>query len=257
MSRYNRIKVYKDGSWVNPTRVRVYNNGWIDLGAADSYVKTKMAVYKNGVKYAATCDRVDTTVVTDQYSSGKFSLLPASGYCYCPQSSSYGGHNFNFNCTIRKTADVDQVIFHTYHKTNTKDFFKITWQADGKIRVDADYSSGTTRTFTSSNAVKAGTWVNLRVYANKDSYNCYIVFNGTTTSKTLYSSFITTGAVNYVGDTYINFKNTLTVTGVKYGPTAYTASFNASTESAETSSHTAITNVKDTRVDVSYTPSPV
>ena len=253
MGRYDYIKVYKDGTWVTPTRLRVYNNGWLDFGAADSTIKNNLYAFKSSnVKVAMLANRVDTTTTLDSYIKGKFSLLPASGYCYCPKSTDYGSHAFNFNCTIRKTSDVDQVVFHTYHKSNTKDFFKITWQADGKIRVDADYSSGTTRTFTSSNAVKAGTWVNLRVYANKGSYNCYIVFNGTTTSKTLYSSFITTGAVNYVGDTYLNFKDTLTVTGVKHGPTAYTASFNASTEEAETAQHTALTRVVDTQTVTSY-----
>lgn len=250
MGRYDKIKVYNEGVWTTPSRIRVYNNGWLDLGLQDSLVTTALNVYSEDVLKRVTLNRIDTTVVTDKYAVGPFSVSPAAGYCFCPTSSSAGEYNFNFNCTVRKTSATDQRIFYSGNGYDD-DFIDITWLANGKIRVQGAYN-GNVKTLTSSNAVGINTWVNLRVYANKGSYKTYIVFNGVTTSTSFYVAFINKSVTNKIGTSYLHFKNTLTVTGVSYTKGALTASFNASTVSGTAGSYVGVTHKEDTRVDTTY-----
>ena len=45
MGRYDKIKVYNNGSFVQPKRIRVWNNGsWLDLGSNDSDNKRSLYV---------------------------------------------------------------------------------------------------------------------------------------------------------------------------------------------------------------------
>ena len=250
MGRYDKIKVYNEGVWTTPSRIRVYNNGWLDLGLQDSFVTTALNVYSEDVLKRVTLNRVDATVVTDKNAVGPFSVSPAAGYCFCPTSTSAGEYNFNFNCTIRKTSATDQRVFYSGNGYDD-DFIDITWLANGKIRVQAAYN-GNVKTLTSSNAVGINTWVSLRVYANKGSYKTYIVFNGTTTSGSLLAAFINKSVTNKIGTGYLHFKNTLTVTGVSYTKGALTASFNASTVSGTAGSYVSVTHKEDTRVDTTY-----
>lgn len=251
MGRYDKIKVYKDGAWSTPSRIRVYNNGWTDLGLQDSFVTSALNVYSDNVLKRVTLNRVDTTVVTDKYAAGPFSVSPASGYCFCPTSSSAGEYNFNFNCTIRKTKATDQRVFYS-GSGYSNHFIDITWLANGKIRVQGAYD-GNVKTFTSSNAVGINTWVNLRVYANKGSYKTYIVFNGVTTSTTFYVGFINKSVTNTIGTNKLHFKNTLTVTGCSYTKGALTASFNASTASGTAGSYVGVPHKEDSYIQTDYT----
>lgn len=237
MGRYDKIKVYNNGSWHTPNRIRVYNNGWKDLGTADSYNTSSLNV-RNGNSFArATLNRQDYTTVTDRYASGTFKLLPANGFCYCTKSSSAGNWDWYFRCTIKKTTNTEQNIFWAgstnYNPSNPgSNYVQIKWLADGKIRVGvSDGYGGGSHSLTSSNSVLAGNEVYLNVYVNAGSRTMYIVFNGVTTSGSMGSAFSISNSWNQVGDANMIFKGTLSAAGVKYSKQPKSVSFDVSTAS--------------------------
>lgn len=263
MGRYENIKVWDGSSWRTPTQIKVYRSGWQDLGTATSDSTRPLYVYKESehILKRATLNRRDYTTVVDQYATGRFTLTPASGYCYCTDSSSTTNYKWDLNITIRKTDNVDQWVFQCGTKTKKTDtnitgttYIKVKWLANGKIEVTGRWKGNTVDTITSSNAVMAGTWATLHIYSNKsDNGKCYIVFNGVSKQGTNNNYFQISDAYTVVGDTKMQFKNTFSVQGCKYRPAAVTCSFNASTASndgsgsntykgvthyAETQSHT-------------------
>ena len=179
MGRYDKIKVYSSGAWHTPSRIRVYQNGWQDLGTFDSYNTKTMKVRSGSSFQRCTLNRRDQTVVTDRYAKGRFNLLPSSGYCRCSKSSNAGNYNWYFRATVEKTTDTDQYLFYcgTGGSPNSpgSHYARITWLANGKIRVESCYN-GSVSSMTSSNAVMKDTQVYLNVYSNKGSYTNYIVF---------------------------------------------------------------------------------
>lgn len=226
MGRYNKIKTYYNGSWRTPNRIRVYNNGWQDLGTNDSY-NTKTMKVRNGNSFVrCTLNRQDTTSITDRWANGSFSLLPANGYNFCPIIFGYNyGAPWYFRATIRKTASVNQNVFYSGYGSS---YIQVVWLADGKIQVTTAYGGGSS-TVTSSNSVGINTDVYLNIYANELSNTLYIVFNGVTTSGTVNYTFLDARATNIVGDTYMQFRNNLSAKGASHDTDyRYTASFDAS-----------------------------
>lgn len=225
MGRYDKIRVYHDGQWKQPTQCRVYyNNAWQDLGTNDSYNTRSLYTLKNGNYVRATLNRQDYSVVTDRWAQGSFSLLPASGFCFCPKSSNAGNYNWYFRATIRKTSDTDQQIFRCGASNS---YIRILWKADGHIQVTSSYN-GTAYSMTTSNAVGANNTVYLNVYANKGSYTTYVEFNGVTTSGNLSASFRINNATNQVGDSAMQFRNNLSAAGVNGSGSTYSVSFDTS-----------------------------
>lgn len=223
MGRYEKIKVYNGSSFVKPSRIRIYNNGWQDIGTDTSYSTVPMYVRKaDGSNARATLNRRDYTVVDDQYASGAFNLLPASGFCFYTANAGW-----YFRATIYKESDISNQIF--YCGTGTTSYIKIVWNANGTVTVSVRYNNSTIYSVTSSNAVTAGNYVYLNVYAAKGSTKVYVVLNGVTTSATLYNQFIVTSATNVVGSTGMRFKDTLSASGAKYPSNTYSVSFNTTT----------------------------
>lgn len=257
MGRYDKIKVYHNGTWKTPTQCRVYANGaWQDLGTATSYNTKSMYVRKNGSSVRATLNRRDQVVVTDRWAEGRFYLLPASGYCRCSQSSGAGAYNWYFRAYVEKTTNCDQYLFYCGTGGNPSSpgqhYVRVTWLSDGRIRVDASYS-GTVRTMYSSNAVGANTNVYLNVYSNAGSYSCTIDFNGVTTTASVGTSFRYNGSTTTVGDTYTKIRGTLSAAGVDGSGYTHSCSFNAATASgSDGSQYSGVTHRESTRTDVYY-----
>ena len=256
MGRYDKIKVYSSGAWHTPSRIRVYQNGWQDLGTFDSYNTKTMKVRSGSSFQRCTLNRRDQTVVTDRYAKGRFNLLPSSGYCRCSKSSNAGNYNWYFRATVEKTTDTDQYLFYcgTGGSPNSpgSHYARITWLANGKIRVESCYN-GSVSSMTSSNAVMKDTQVYLNVYSNKGSYTNYIVFNGVTTSAALYGTFRYNGCTTTVGDTDTKIRSTLSAAGVDGGGNTYSCSFDASTVSGtDNSRYKNVVHEETTRIDTYY-----
>lgn len=217
MGRYDKIRVKTDSSFVQPRQIYVKrpNGLWADLGDNNSYVTTPMYTKNSyGAFIRATLNRKDTTKYTNTgatYSTGSFQLLPTNGYCYQPLSTNYPTYSCDcyFRATVRKTEDVDQVIFHTYRSGVGQ--LKIVWKASGHIEVTTQYNSST-YTLVSSNAVGKDNWVDIdyTVYRGNTGVQ-RLTFNGVLTTKTGTGTFLSTGPTNVVGDTYIQFKDTMSV----------------------------------------------
>ena len=253
MGRYNKIKTYYNGSWRTPNRIRVYNNGWQDLGTNDSY-NTKTMKVRNGNSFVrCTLNRQDTTSVTDRWANGSFSILPAAGYCFCPilYGTNYGAPWY-FRCTMRKTAAVDQNIFYCGNGTS---YLQIIWRSDGKVQVSVNYG-GYNYTLVSNNSVSINTDVYLNVYANVLSNVIYIEFNGITTSgsNSNYISFLDGRATNVVGDTYMQFRNNLSAAGCSYDTDyRYSVNFNTSYASGtDNSQYTGVTHKETTTTETTW-----
>ena len=255
MGRYDKIKVYNNGSWVQPNQIRVYNNGWQDLGTNSSYNTKSLQVRKNNAFVRATLNRRDEQVVTDRWAEGRFKLLPASRYCRCSNNSSGTlRYNWYFRTTVEKTTDSEQYLFYCgtggSPESPGKHYVRVTWQSNGKIRLDAAYD-GNVKTLTSSNAVGKNTPVYLNVYSNAGSYNAYIVFNGVTTSGKVASSFMYNGCTTTVGDTYTKIRNNLAAAGVDGSKNTGSCSFNASyANGTDNSQYKGVTHRESTRTDV-------
>lgn len=238
MGRYDKIKVYNGSNFVKPSRIRVYRDGaWRDLGLDDSSNTAPMYVRKNNAFIRATLNKQINTHYLEAYTIGQFKILPEDRWGVNPTK-----YAWNFQGTIEKTVNQDVHVFKSNATTNTS-HLTITWLADGRIRIQAKttYGSGTTGTTYSSNAVMAGNKVNLRVYWNKGSTTCYIVFNGVTTSKAFHYAWEVSKSTNLVGDTRLKFYGTVSVTGVKYSNIVTTTTFNASsTNAADTSKRTSL-----------------
>ena len=75
MGRYDKIRVFKDGSWRQPSRIYVRKNGgWLDLGTNDSNITTPLNVRKNGAFVRATLNKNVYTVNGDSYVKNQFKL---------------------------------------------------------------------------------------------------------------------------------------------------------------------------------------
>lgn len=250
MGRYDKIKVYHNGTWKTPTYCRVYRNGsWLDLGSDTSYNTKSLYTYKNNNYVRATLNRQDVTTVTDRWIQGSFSLLPANGFCCCPKSDSPGNFNWYFKATIKKTTDTEQNVFRC---GVTNSYVQIKWLADGRIRVTLSWS-GNPKTLTSSNSVMAGNSVYLDVHWNKGSYTCYINFNGVTTTGNVTSAFAVSNSTNTVGDTNMQFRSTLSCSGIKYLNNIIAVSFNADTASgSDNSQYTGVNHQEATTTTTNY-----
>lgn len=258
MGRYDRIKVYHNNQWKTPNQIRVYNNGsWVDLGTNDSWVGSNNGNYNsryqmflaNGTR--VTKYRKDTTTVTDQHTEGTFSLLPASGFCWCPSTG--GAANFYFRCTAKKTTDAAKRLFYCGAGGS---YVEIWWEADGRLKFVASYDYSPHYAY-SINAVGANQYVYINVYSNGGSNQININFNGVTHSEVQYGQFYISNATNVVGDANICFKDNFSCCGCKWewnnSKSIHAVSFNASTASgSDGSQYTGVTHRESSSTSTSW-----
>lgn len=220
MGRYDKIRVYQ-GSWKTPKRIKTYRAGdWKDLGTATSYNTTDLKVRKSGNFVRATLNRQDYTETGEHYSYGsgsfKEGLTENSAYgvhygdfCWNPGAAGWESH---IKGTIRKTEDVEQIVFKNCDYNGTNNYVQVVWQADGHLRFDVKYEgSNDVRSLISSNAVLANNWVDFEVSAPQRSWYITMKFNNRNTSATIQTGFLGINKVNQIGDDYMQFKDTFSV----------------------------------------------
>lgn len=212
MGRYDKINVY-NGGWKKPKRIRAYLNGWVDLGANDSYVTNALKVLKNNGWVRATLNRRDySNTVGEEYAYGKFALYPKSAYGYNPSKASWGLY-----MVVRKTEAGDKFLVDIHNVTGSNDrpYLKIIWRNDGYIEIKNNYS-GTEYTLTSARAYGLNEYIRVNIYALKGSNKMYLGVNDEYTSKKLYGTFSNTGSVTYIGDSGLNYKDGFKCYGAAY-----------------------------------------
>jgi hypothetical protein len=239
MGRYNRIRVYHNGSWVQPTSCSVYHaGGWWYLGpndASSSYNSKNAYVEYNNNYLRTTLQRQDYSYVTDSWAQGAFSLLPAGQYNYCSRTTASGVYNqqFYFAANIEKTEDVDQILF--FNGKPSYSFISIVWLADGRIRIQARYGTGTTYTAYTSNSVGKNIQTSFWIRFDAGTRTGVGAFNGVSQSMTVATAFAYAGSGAYtqVGDTYTRFRTDLAVIGGggSNNSTVNSVQFNPSTAS--------------------------
>lgn len=225
MGRYDKIKVYNNGSWHTPNRIRVYKNGWQDLGTNDSSNTKTLYVRHNNQFRRATLNKKTTTTITDKWAVGGFTALPENGFNSWPDK----GRPFKFSIdSMKKTTNGSQVrIFHFWTSASGS-YIKIVWDTDGYVRAHFSYA-GAERTVTSSNAIGANQAVSFSIETWNNTYGAYatMYLNGVWAGG--YVNSISYGsASNYVGDGNIQFRGNLKISGYDSGGGAHSISFNAS-----------------------------
>lgn len=249
MGRYDKIKVYDGSSWRTPSRIRAYYGGsWLDFGSnTDTAARRVLRVRTSNSMVTCTKHAVVNPPVSTNYRiRGSFTLNPTAGYCFRPRKAEW-----YFRGYIRKISSGSKNIF--YHGTGSPSnkgstYISIVWNDDGTITVSGRYDKGTVRTITTSNSVGTNSTVYLSVRAPKISSGYATVtisFNGVQTSFINYSEFSVSNTSNQVGDSGIEFYNTLEVKGYAYSGSANSVSINCSTASGSTSEYNNVTSVHD------------
>ena len=176
MGRYDKIKVYKNGSFVQPKRIRVWNNGsWLDLGDNDSSNARSLYVYKNGSKKRATLNKTVTSYTGDTYRNGGIQILDGDT-CFSPNSS-YTNTEFVFTAYVRRKTSGEKNIFKMYGRaTPNRDYFYIKLNANGtvSIGVNTQFSSYGESGVTTSAAITDDKWHYIKVRAPLNGSNMYV-----------------------------------------------------------------------------------
>lgn len=239
MGRYDKIKVYNNNNWVQPTRIRVYKNGvWQDLGDNNSDNITDLNVRKDDDWVRATLNKQTTTSVTDRWEQGGFNVLPVNGFNANPKD----GYGFQFyTSNVLKTENVDQNLFRVTTSASNS-YLHITWHANGTVSVTINYL-GSSRTVTSSNAVSAGTNVYINIWTWRQWWShdntgewvgkVTIDLNGVQTSGTI-NNIQYGNSSNVVGDSKIQFRGSLYVKGIDGYGAQHEVNFNANTGTIDT-----------------------
>lgn len=256
MGRYDKIKVYDGSEWKQPTRIRVFaNNAWQDLGKNESSITRALNVRHNKAWHRATLNRTLVTVSGESYCGGDgFRLLPATGYCYCPNASNTTNATWFFRATIRKVADGDQRVFFTGNSSRSC-MLEIMWLASGQIRVTCRtaFGSAGTQTITTTNAVDKNTWVYLNVTCNKGVSKMSVKFNGVTTSGNMWMTFQISNADTWIGSTGVQFKGGMEVQGSHYPGGSNYKYLNATTISGSTADYQYADHVDTSYQEVRWT----
>lgn len=248
MGRYDKIKVYDDSGWVNPSRIRIYSNGtWKDLGDKLSDNTQSLNVCVDNQWVRATLNRTIQPGSGDKYANGQFKIKPENGFSYYPTGSA-----FQFKCTIRRTSNTKKLLFRSgvYSGSTLTSYFQIYWETDGKFTIENHSSyGGGYYSYTSKVAIPLNTWVKINAYVNKGTTTLhfdYYTLDGTIPLKqetsSMYGQYAVGSCINVVGANSIDFKDDITVKGYKAsdGGSACTVTFNISNETGSgTSQHTA------------------
>lgn len=265
MGRYDKIKVYHNGSWKTPTYCKIYYAGtWKDLGADTSFNTNSGYVYTGSTYKRFTLNRHDYERQIADYVTGSFKLKPANGFCYQPSSSQSGTgqgtrYDFFFRATVTKLEAGTKQVFKSWYDDGWK--FVIEWLDNGKLQITTRWNWKTTYSFTTSNAVTdLNTPVYINVYANKSSSHpatCWAEFGpvGNTTKTANYRMYGTwrhQGAKNQVGSAGLKFTGTLSCKGVDINGTVRTKTINMDTAEGSGSDYEGITRYVETETITEY-----
>ena len=226
MGRYDRLRVFKNGLPLTPKQVMVYSaahRSFISLGMNDGDEQNRQIyVYKDGAQHRVTKNKVHVVEITERYSSGRFSIKPATGYQFRTQKSP--GATFMFRGTFRKTKEGAVRLYWTGRKNRSSGmYFEIWWESDGRLGITCcntgiTNGTGTTIRLDTTNAVGLNQWVYIEVICDFGSTSVRCNFNGVTTSKSLWNGWVTSQSdcIAEVGSDGIDYKGNLTVQGCSY-----------------------------------------
>mgnify|MGYP006908800802 CR=1 FL=1 len=219
--KYDRLKVYHNGSWVTPYSCKVYHAGsWWSLGNYDSEASyNSKQLY---VEYRNTCAKVTKTrndyyTYEDPRIEGRFNLLPAGQYNYCTKvtgNSSVRNQKFYFEAYIERTQAVEQEIFFN---GRSNQFVRIKWLQDGRIQMQAKWADRVTVYHAESENAVQEPYRSVHLIISFDAGNrtgtCN--FNGYTTPnfKVDTAEAYIANSTTTVGDTYMRFRSTFHVIG--------------------------------------------
>lgn len=227
MGRYDKIRVYHDGSWKQPKRMYVYNNGtWVDFGTNNSSNTRSVNVRYGNDWHRVTLNRKDTTKERGEfYAQGRFYIYPENAFCYWPDKTNWG-----FYMNVRKVEAGDKILFYTYSTYgDVHPYFKIVWRNDGHIEVSNKYSaSGTYYSIVSKNAYPLNEWISINVYAIKPTRSVTLEIIGRNDSQYVYmgGAFGISTANAYIGDSGLHYRDGFTVYGASYSGASGKVEFN-------------------------------
>lgn len=110
--RYDdRLKVYKNGTWYNAKRVRVYKNGWIDLGDDQSDNTKSLYVYKDNSRVRVTRNKSVTpreVTTSAGYQQRETAINTVQQYCF---TNTGGAVNRRFHVIMYVKANAATRLF--------------------------------------------------------------------------------------------------------------------------------------------------
>lgn len=233
MGRYDKIKVYNNNAWRAPNRIRVYQNGWQDLGTNDSDSTKTLKVRYNNAFRRVTLNKKTTTTVTDRWATGNFKVLPANGYNSWPDN----GRPFSFSIdSMEKTTSGAQVRIFNFWTSASGSYINIVWDTDGYIRAYFAYN-GNVRTITSAVSYGANTRISFSLATRNNTYGAYcdMYVNGNWSGG--YVNSLSYGSAdNLVGDGNLKLRGALRVSGYDSGGGAHSVAIDMNTASGSNGS---------------------
>lgn len=142
----NRLRVYKDGTWYNAKRVRVYKNGWIDLGDDQSDNTKSLYVYKNDSRVRVTRNKnVTSRVVTTSagYQQRETAINTVQQYCF---TNTGGATNRRFHVIMYVKANAATRLFEFW--SGSQFSFYAGVRSNGEVYYTIKDSLYTKRTYT-------------------------------------------------------------------------------------------------------------
>lgn len=227
MGRYDKIRVYKDGAWKQPTRMYVYDGTtkkWIDFGTNTSTNTNSFNVRSGSSWKRVTLNRKDTQKERGEfYAYGAFDLYPSSGFCYYPPSATWG-----FYMNVRKTTSGGKNICAIRNQYgDLTPYLYIEWLDDGRIHVRNKYPGYAEVTLTTNNSYGLNQWISINAYALKGTRTFVLEIVGhETVSKYMGNCFYNTGSLTTIGDNGLNYKDGFTCYGVDYSLNVHRVEFN-------------------------------
>jgi len=233
MGRYDKLALF------NSTQVpikRLYAQGTnanraenlIDFGSFDSDNTTTLMVYTElNLWERVTLNKQVTIIPGSKYTTGSFSLLPASGYCCCTKASgSYAKSTWYFKTKLKRTAFTTNAnVFRCGSSSNTE--VKITWNSNGKFVFKRAWggTGGTSTTYTTPDAFSdVDTIYEVSFQIDNGTNTLKVSIKNTTTDVTTSythnlgggSNFIISNATNTVGSAEVELLDYLQVQGVQW-----------------------------------------
>lgn len=208
--RYDdRLKVYKDNAWHNAKRVRVYKNGWVDLGDDQSSNTKSLYVYKNGNRIRITRDRHDeqkSRTVGAGYHQGSWNITTRQQYCF---NNTGGATNTKFYARFNVKAKAgtavrlfeyrsayfgDNCKIYAGIRSNGKVWYRLTdYQWSGRY-----WDHETTAAITMG--YDAATWQTIEFIGDVGTNTLYVKVNGVSQGFPRHSAWESNSNNAYVGD---------------------------------------------------------
>jgi hypothetical protein len=202
MGRYDKIKVYDNG-WKQPSRIRVMKNGsWVDFGTNTSSNNKTINVKKSSGFVRATLNRKDTEkseTLYRGYHVGAYDINTKQAYCFCtsaaPQKRFYAKMVVRakgacrlfeikanvFDCSLYVGIKADGTV---YYRLRDYQFVGKTWEHTvGKISMGFDQG-----------------WQTIELVGDVGNNRFKGWINGVNTSSESYHTAWNDNSYGYVGD---------------------------------------------------------